>query len=160
MTEDSEQDKQRESILKRLSIQTGLPLIPTNAIQIERDFDNDSIIMDYYPIKSICELKIDNDNICMDRCLIDKDYGIIFLPKQYTGTLCIKYIYQIPEDDYSALIDLIIEYENDPAWDKRASSITEGGVTVSIDTSVGKGALIQSMINDLKNKYNSTARLI
>ena len=156
----TDENTEREIFKKRLMVLTGLPLDPTPATQIERNFDNDSIVVDFYPIYSIRKIMIDNNCICINECLIDKQAGIIFLPKQYKGTLRIQYIYKIPEEEYSSIIDLMMEYDNDPAWDKRASSITEGGVTVSIDTSVGKGALIQSMIDDLKYRYNSTARLI
>lgn len=156
----TEENTEREVLKKRLMVLTGLPLDPTPATQIEKKFDNDSIVVDYYPIESIRKIMVDNNCICINECLIDKDAGIIFLPKKYTGDLFLQYIYKIPESAYSAIIDLMVEYDNDPAWDKRASSITEGGVTVSIDTSVGKGALIQSMIDDLKFRYNSTARLI
>ena len=156
----TDENTEREVFKKRLMVLTGLPLDPTPATQIERDFDSDSIIVDYYPIQSIRNIMIDKNCICINECMIDKSAGIIFLPKNYTGTLKIQYMYCIPETEYEAIIDLMVEYENTPGWDKRASSITEGGVTVSIDTSVGKGALIQSMIDDLKLRYNSTARLI
>lgn len=155
-----EGDSQKEELIKRLAVQTGLPLTPTPTKQIDRHFDSESIILDYYPLKEITTIKVDENCICLEECLIDEDSGLIYLPKKYTGTLFLEYTYCIPEEAYMPIIDLMIEYENDLSWDKDASSITEGGVTVSLNTSVGKGPLIQSMINDLRYRYNATARMI
>ena len=156
----TDEDNQREQLIRRLAVQTGLPLTPTPATQIDRHFDNDSIIVDYYPVKEVRLIKVDENCICLNECLMDKESGLIYLPKKYIGTLFLQYIYCIPEEAYMPIIDLMIEYENDLSWDKDASSITEGGVTVSLNTSVGKGPLIQSMINDLRYRYNATARMI
>ena len=56
--------------------------------------------------------------------------------------------------------DLMVEYENDNSWNKNASSITEKSLTVSYDISLGKGARILSMIQDLKNKYSCYVEMI
>lgn len=150
----------RELLIKKLAVQTGLPLSPTPAKQITRDFDGDVIILDHYPLHSINKIKIDKKCICLNDCLIDEESGLIYLDDNYTGLLYVQYMYCIPEEDYSAIIDLMMEYENTPGWDKRASSISEGGVTVSLDTSAGQWGVINSMITDLKNRYNATARMI
>ena len=151
---------ERGKYVKQLATLTGLPLNPTSATQIIPNFDGDSIVVDFYPIKSIRKIMINRNCIPVNECLIDNQAGIIFLPKHYTGELFLQYTYCIPKDEYDAIIDLMIEYDETPGWDKRASSITEGGVTVSLDTSTGKYAVINSMINDLKLRYNTTARLI
>ena len=49
----------RELLIKKLAVQTGLPLSPTPAKQITRDFDGDVIILDHYPLHSINKIKID-----------------------------------------------------------------------------------------------------
>lgn len=54
----------------------------------------------------------------------------------------------------------MIEYENDNSWNKNASSIKENNVTVNYDTNLSKGALIQSMIQDLRNKYGCLVEMI
>ena len=54
----------------------------------------------------------------------------------------------------------IIEYENDSGWTKNASSIKEGDVQINLDTSIGKGALIQKNLDDLKNRFNTYMRMI
>lgn len=156
----NDDDAVRRKYVAKLAVQLGLPLTPTPSTLIDPDFDGDSVIVDYYPLHSIHKIMVDSNCICVNECLIDKSAGIIFLPKKYTGRLIIQYLYCIPEEDYESIIDLMIEYDNTPGWNKRASSITEGGVTVSLDKSSGDFAVIQSMIDDLKRRYNTTARLI
>ena len=46
------------------------------------------------------------------------------------------------------------------SWNKDASSIKENNVTVNYDTSLGKGAHIQSMIADLRNRYHCFVEMI
>ena len=53
-----------------------------------------------------------------------------------------------------------MEYENDSGWTKNASSIKEGDVQINLDTSIGKGALIQKNLDDLKNRFNTYMRMI
>lgn len=156
----NDDDAVRRKYVAKLAVQLGLPLTPTPSTLIDPDFDGDSVIVDYYPLHSIRKIMVDSNCICVNKCLIDNQAGIIFLPKRYVGKLYIQYMYCIPKEEYSPIIDLMMEYENNPGWDKRASSITEGGVTVSLDTSSGQFAVIQSMIDDLKYRYNTTARLI
>ena len=156
----TETDEQRKKYIQRLAVQTGLPLNPTTATQIDKDFDGESIVLDYHPLKSIRRIMINRNCIMVNECLIDNEAGIIFLPKRYTGELYIQYIYCIPHEEFDAIIDLMIEYDETPGWDKRASSITEGGVTVSLDKSTGQYSVIQSMIDDLRLRYNTTARMI
>lgn len=152
--------KTKELLIKQLAVQTGLPLSPTPAKQIVRDFDDDVIILDHYPLHSLNKLMIDKKCICLNDCIIDEEAGLIYLDQSYNGRLYVQYMYCIPEAAYMPIIDLMIEYQNTPGWDKRASSISEGGVTVSLDTSAGQWGIINSMITDLKNQYNTTARLI
>jgi alanine-alpha-ketoisovalerate/valine-pyruvate aminotransferase len=54
----------------------------------------------------------------------------------------------------------MIEYERDNSLTKDASSISEKNVTISYDTSQGKGVRIQSMIQDLRNKYSCVVDMI
>ncbi|MBQ9024756.1 MAG: hypothetical protein IJ104_00605 [Methanobrevibacter sp.] len=159
-TEEITNSKQRELLIKQLAVETGLPLSPTPAKQIVPDFDDDVIIVDHYPIQSINKIMIDKKCICINDCIIDEESGLIYLDQSYTGRLYIQYIYCIPEAAYSHIIDLMVDYENNPGWDKRAASISEGGVTVSLDTSGGQWGVINSLITSLKNQYNATARLI
>ena len=54
----------------------------------------------------------------------------------------------------------MVDYELDTGWTKNASSIKEGDVQINIDTSIGKGALIQKTLDDLKNQFNTYMRMI
>ena len=58
------------------------------------------------------------------------------------------------------LVDEILEYDLDVGWTKNASSIKEGDVQINLDTSIGKGALIQNKLDDLKSMFNMYMRMI
>ena len=53
-----------------------------------------------------------------------------------------------------------IEEVLDNSWDKNTSSIKEGDITISYDTSISKGALIQKTLNDLNNRYSTYIRML
>ena len=150
----------KETLKKRLELELGLPLTPKLVEKIERDFNNDLILIENFPVQSIETFKIGNETINSDDYILNDSEGVIYLNKSYSGILYLEYYYGLDESEYGALLDLMAEYEMDTGWDKNASSISEKNVTVSYDTSLGKGAIIQSMIQDLKNKYSVYVEMI
>ena len=60
----------------------------------------------------------------------------------------------------TAPAETIVASQLDNSWDKNASSIKEGDITISYDTSIGKGALIQKTLNDLNNRYSTYIRML
>ena len=80
--------------------------------------------------------------------------------------MCIRDRYSagLTTQEYSThIVPLIInmlEYNLDNSWDKNTSSIKEGDITISYDTSIGKGALIQKTLNDLNNRYSTYIRML
>ena len=91
---------------------------------------------------------------------MDEKEGCIYLKETQKGFLYLEYCYGLPESEYKPLLDLMVEYESDTSWNKDASSIKENNVTVNYDTSVGKGAHIQAMIADLRNRYHCYVEMI
>ena len=89
-----------------------------------------------------------------------EDDGTIYLNRNYTGMLYLEYMWGLSKEEYDPLLDLMVEYELDESFTKDASSISEKNDSVSYDTSQGKGARIQSMIQDLKNKYSCVMVMI
>lgn len=157
MTEET--DDLRETLKKRLELELGLPLTPKPSKQVDKDFDDSTIIVENFPITQINTLKIGGVTLTEDDYILDES-GIIYLNDDYAGLLYLDYCYGLDESEYGALLDLMVDYENDTSWTKNASSISEKNVSVSYDTSQGKGARIQSMIQDLRNKYSCVVDMI
>lgn len=150
----------KETLKKRLELELGLPLTPKPRKKVEPYFDDDLLMVEDYPIQEITSFRIGNNNLTEDDYVLDESKGIIYLTNHYSGLLHLEYCYGLSEDEYSPLLDLMVEYESDTGWNKNASSIKENNVTVNYDTSLGKGARIQSMIADLRNKYSCVVEMI
>lgn len=157
---ESTEDIQRENLKKRLELELGLPLTPQYKKQVIQSFDDNIILLKDFPIQSIELLKIDDKVFDDEEYILDDSSGCIYLKGNHKGLLYLEYVYCLPESEYEPLLDLMVEYENDASWNKNASSIKENNITVSYDTSVGKGARIQSMIQDLKNRYSCYVEMI
>ncbi len=161
MTEENNNtDILREKLLQQLEVEVGLPLIPKSAKELERKFQGSEIVLNNYPIKDIKKIRINGEFLDLDEIVVIENEGTVYLPSEYAGELYIEYIYGIPEFEFSPILDLMVEYESDNDWKKDASSIKEINVSVSYDTSLGRGARIQSMIEDLRNRYNCLVRMI
>lgn len=163
MTEENSienEDLLKEKLLKRLEVEVGLPLIPKSAKELETNFQGSEILLSHYPLKEIKELKIDGETIDLDDVIILEDEGTVHLPREYSGDLYVEYTYGLPENEFIPIVDLMMEYELDDDWKKDVSSVKEINVSVSYDTSLSKGATIQNMINDLRNRYNCLVRMI
>lgn len=157
---DTSENDLEETLKKRLELELGLPLTPRLGKQVEQSFDDNIILIEDFPVQSIRTLKINEINLSEDDYILDESEGCIYLKQKYNGFLYLEYCYGLKESEYKPLLDLMIEYENDVSWNKDASSIKENNVTVSYDTSLGKGARIQGMIQDLRLKYSCHVEMI
>lgn len=158
---DDETQRLKQELKKRLELELELPLTPKSSKQIEKAFNDSIILIDNYPIITINLLKIGDKTLHPFKdYLINENDGTIYLNKNHTGLLYIEYIYGLKEEDYNPILELMLEDELDSGWNKNATSISENDVSVSYDTSLGRGALIQSMINDLKNRYKCHLEMI
>ncbi|WP_458454179.1 hypothetical protein [Methanobrevibacter sp.] len=148
-------------IEKKISAYIGVPVKSTDCSQFER-FDGETVFVETFPFTEVKCLTIDNKEIT--DYIIDNKAGLIYLNQYYQGFLKLDYVAGLTEDEYSLYIEPlvkdILEYENDSGWTKNASSIKEGDVQINLDTSIGKGALIQKNLDDLKNRFNTYMRMI
>lgn len=157
-TVDVDESALKKSLKNQLEVMLGLPLTPKLFKQVDMDFDYDKIIVTNYPVLDINVLKINNE-IITDYMLVE-DEGIIYLDHYYRGKLFLEYVHCLPEEEYEPLLDLMVEYELDNNPYKDATSISEKNVSISFNKDMGKGALIQSMIQDLKLKYSCVVEMI
>lgn len=163
--EDSDFTTLLTSIKSEISSRIGIPFSPTSQVQLERSFNRNILVVDFYPLHEVTLLQIGNTVLVEgDDFIVDKINGIIYLEDFPKGFLKLEYSYCLTDEQLDIyvlplLLDMC-EYAMDSGWDKDASSIKEGEITVSFDTSVGKGALIQSRLNDLKSQFGIMGRMI
>lgn len=145
---------------------TGLNIKPRNYKMIEEYNGTDTtILLDFFPVLSVDSFTIADTEINHDDYVLDAECGVVYLKNIYdTGFMDISYNVGFTDEQYQALIEplvnLMVEYACDTGWDKDASSIHEGDVSISYDTSLGKGALIQQGLDNLRAMFNVQARLI
>ena len=160
-TINNELNESETLIIKKISSHIGVPIIPTNFTQFEK-FEGETLHVNMFPIKEVTNLTIDNKPI--QDFIVDNQAGLIYFNQNYTGFLKLEYTACLTDEEYSLYIEPLvkdmIEYENDSGWTKNASSIREGDISISLDTSIGKGALIQKKLDNLKNMFNTYARMI
>lgn len=151
----------RKKLLQRLEVEVGLPLIPKSAKELERNFQGSEILLSYFPVREVKELKIDGEVIDLETVTLLEDEGTIHLPHNYSADIVyVEYTYGLPPESFLPILDLMEEYELDNDWKKDVSSVKEINVSVSYDTSLSKGATIQNMIAELSNRYNCLVRMI
>lgn len=153
-----------ELVKSQITQKIGVALEPTSFTQIEKNFSGNILIVDNFPINEIQNLQISKVHLTSNDYIIDYNSGIIYLNETYNGFLKIDYTACISTNDYSMyilpLIYDMMEYQLDTGWDKNASSISEGEVTINYDTSLGKGAKINNTLNDLEERYSAFCRMI
>ena len=166
-----------ETILKivqgKVEQTIGFPLTPTSRKQMQ-NIQGNTILLDYYPVQEITTFRIDgnemeeiitNDDTSPYSYILNNDAGIIYLDKKYlNSSYIVEYQSGLSEEEIQTsimplIIDMII-YHLDDGFDKDATSIKEGDITVSYNSNLNKGALIQLKLNELHNKYNTLARII
>lgn len=161
---EEELNKLKDSIKHRISAHVGVPITPTSFTQVEKKFHGDSLIVDNYPVREIHSIIIDDEKLNDNDYTLDKDAGLIYFKKHHQGFLVLKYICCISDEQMlmyiDPLVEEILEYDLDVGWTKNASSIKEGDVQINLDTSIGKGALIQNKLDDLKSMFNMYMRMI
>lgn len=158
--QDNSNDDLKETLKKRLELELGLPLTPKTVKQVDMKFNDNVILLDDFPVIEVKLIKINSNEIASEDYILVENEGTIYLNETCSGRLYVEYTYGLPEEDYLPLLDLMVEYETDTSWKKDASSISEKNVSISYDTSQGKGARIQSMIQDLRNKYACVVDMI
>ena len=156
-----------EHIILQINQHLDIPIQPQSFTQIIKDYRGDTLLTDTFPIHSINKIKIGNKTLkeTVD-FTVDNDDGIIYFHEEHTGFLKVEYIAGLSDEEYSKnIIPLIIDmfeyqFDNQAFGFNDVSSIKEGDITISLDTSMGKGALIQQKLNSLKNQYGAYLRMI
>lgn len=162
--EDEEYESLLNSVKSSLSQRLDFPAEPTQFKQIEDDFNNKKLIVDFFPVLEINSLKIDETIIEDVDYEIDNDLGIIYFKNTHQGFLKLEYVAGLTEEQYNQyitplLLDMMKYNLSDDTF-KDVSSMTEGNVSISYDSNLGQGALIQQKISELNGRFATFLRMI
>lgn len=144
----------------------GLDIIPVHRKETSHHFRGEKLRLDFYPVKEMHAVIVDGEYLKHKDYSVDYNLGILrFKNKQYGSNVTVEYLSGLSDDDMETLIkplisDMVIYTltSTDPSSPEGLSSVKEGDVSVSYDTSNSRGALINNRITDIRNRFNS-ARL-
>ena len=86
--------------------------------------------------------------------------GRIIFDKKHRGTLECKYTVGLSDDDINNYLIPIVVCLIEDAEGGNISSITEGDVSLSYDTTGYSNRTLDSLVNGLRNKYGARVRLV
>ena len=143
--------------LKELDSLMFTDIIGKNYSEANYDFKGNSIVLDHYPVKSIESLKL-NDKDCEFKG-VENNYGIIHLSKPMKGVIEVTYNTGYDDEDYNTIIEPLlmdmVAYTLKYLGDKgNISSVSEGDVSISYDTTNNLGNTINNRINRLSSLYS------
>lgn len=151
--------------LVKSQINSRVPIEPVEQKQSSMIRDTKCVLLDFFPVSSITSVYIgETEFVDGKNCYIDLPDGIIYFKEPKTGLFKASYKTGLPKEEYDKyIIPLIydmLKYNLTDAWNKDASSIKEGDVSVNYDTSISLGALIQKRLDTLEAKFNTWVRMI
>lgn len=162
-------DEEFNKLLSRVKVEVNqkldFPVTATSFTQTQKSFNGSVLVVDMFPLQSIRSLKI--GEYCLHE---DKDYqinfddGIIYFNRTWNGFLRLEYIAGLTDNDYNTyitpLILQLLEYHLDKTPNKDASSIKEGEITITYDNTTLTSNRINTMIQELNNRYTTFLRMI
>lgn len=141
-------DKTSELIVK-----TGVNFNDLKRQYFERDYNNDSVILDEYPVSEIESVKIDGEIINPKEYSLFKPDGIIYFNYDHHGNLLVDYVIELSDEKLIFLKNIILDMfvltvNDDPLL--YATSIKEGDSSITMDLSFTLQSNIEKMINEFK----------
>lgn len=154
------------NVISELTGRIGLPITTENHKEIIRDFNNDMLELDHYPVSGITSFVIGSKTLSESDYVLDERLGIIYLTTVMKGLLVIEYSTVLPTTVIDAKINPlvfdIIKYRliNGFSINGNISSIKEIDTQVNYDTSSSLGNLIESRINNLRSSYSVRIKVL
>lgn len=129
-----------------------------------RRFKGDTYVTDFYPLLPLSDdgdivtLTIDDEQVTPDHVCVDE--GIIYLDKPMRGKLTCNYNYGLSDEDVTKyILPIACSLFKDNKGDNVAS-ITEGDISISYDNTSSTSDSTDSLIAELRNKYNARVKFI
>lgn len=150
-----------DEALEYIEFAAEISITPQKHVDIEK-FIGEKHLLKYYPVLTIDKIGINGETI--EDYEIDKEAGIIYFNKHYRGFLKVEYTVGLSEEDIQRYVNpllrklVIYNLNNDITRD--ATSFKEGEVSITVDPTLTEGAVINQMINNLKNRFSCKVDLI
>lgn len=136
--------------------------------QTIRYFNDDRIRLLYYPVQGIESITLKNEEMDCSHYTLDHNLGLVYFDKIYNGMITVNYISSMSEDEINnvvspLLVDMILYDILNKGKDPNngiVSSVKEGDVSVNYDTSSTLGNRIWARVDELRNRYARTARVV
>lgn len=125
-----------------------------------------SVLLNHYPVESVISVNIDRTSIPQTYYTVDFENGIINLDEKMYGIIIVNYLSKLPNtiilNVVNPLLVDMIQYELENAHNDLSdiSSISEGGISVSYNTSSNLSSRIQQRILELKTYHNAKVKVI
>lgn len=156
-------DEQLEAFIDKTKVLVNVQNItPHEEYDISRDFEGDVYVTSYYPLIESEPITLTIDEKPIIPTLINYEKGILFLSTEYEGVLTCKYTTGILEEELNKdLLPIVSQLVQEGAG-RNVSSITEGDVTVSYNTTntgVDETSL-DALIRNFRAKYDTIIRWV
>lgn len=120
---------------------------------------DNSYMTDYYPIFEIDSATVGDETVVVQQ--VDSEAGIIEFDKAYTGKLELEYKVGLPTQTLNSyLLPIVVEVVVGMENNGNLSSIQEGDVNVSYDTSSNTSMKLDSLIANLRGMYGAKVKLL
>lgn len=139
-----------------------IDIFPQSHVDIEPRFKGYKHLLNYYPVEKVESITIQDKPITEYE--LDKEIGIIYFPEFHHGMLKIEYSTCMSEEDIKTYVNpvlgklILYNLNNDPTHD--ATTYKEGEVSITLDPALTDGAVVNQMINTLKNRFQCKVDLI
>ena len=154
------------NVVSELMGYTNVPINPTSHKMVMRNFDDDLLELDFYPVGNITSLKIGSLELSGDDYVLDDTLGILYLNSRLSGLLVCEYCCKLPDNVITTIVNPLlfdmIKYRLTTGFSGNGvmSSVKEGDVQVNYDTGSSLGNLIQGRIKDLKGMYSIRIKVL
>lgn len=123
--------------------------------EYDPNFDDDCIMVGDYPVKEGTVVVTLDDEVITPTKITSE--GIIYLPSRVNGHLSVRYTVGLSGEDINQYLLPIVVYMIREKEGQNISSINEGDISISYDTSNGVNTQMSQLIQDLKHKYSGRA---
>ncbi len=164
-TEEPEVDKKICSMVKAdLESRIGFSLDKQTSKFID-EVDDKIIVLPDSNIVEIKGMTVQNSSILDDINMIDYENGIIYFNRRVSGIFIVEYSYyninlEAYETFVKPLLKQMYDYHTNDDITKTASTVKEGEVSITYDSNLTEGAVINSKIETLKKLFKVYSRLI
>ena len=154
------------SYIQKLIGMTGAPILPESVTEMVYDFSGKMFQFKKYPVSKVDCVCVNGNPVDSEKFVLDGDLGVLYFTRTFTGLLKLKYTVELSEGVIDSLVNplLVDMFAHDInkgfTFDGEYSTVKEGDVSISYDTSSGLYSSMQDRINQLKFMYSYRAKLL